>query len=82
MLLPVSRMPGPQAEWTIGIGEALRAHAATLLDAPATRTTLRSHRRLSHAAFVADTHGLEAAADAIHELERVARRIAGRAAAA
>jgi hypothetical protein len=40
MLLPVSRMPGPQAEWTIGIGEALRAHAATLLDAPATRTTL------------------------------------------
>jgi hypothetical protein len=37
---------------------------------------------LSHAAFVADTHGLEAAADAIHELEDVARRIAGRAAAA
>jgi hypothetical protein len=73
MLLPISRLPGPQAEWTIGIGDALRTHAA--------RAARWSRRRLVHAAFVADTHGLEAAADAGRELDTVARRIAGRAAA-
>jgi len=82
MLLPLSRLPGPQTEWTIGIGDVLRGHAADLLAAPPTRSALRSHRHLLHAAFVADTHGLEAAVDAAAELAAVARRIAGLAAAA
>ena len=82
MLLPLNRLPGPQAEWTIGIGDALRGHAADLLDALPARRALGSHRHLLHAAFVADTHGLEAAVDAAPELATVARRIAGLAVAA
>jgi hypothetical protein len=82
MLLPLSRQPGPQTEWTMGIGDALRQHAAELLDEFPTRAVLRSHRHVSHAAFVADTHGLEAGADAAAEVRAVARRIAAFAAAA
>jgi hypothetical protein len=80
-LLPLSRTPGPQTEWTIGIGDVLRAHAAAMLEVIPSRATQRSQRHLSHAAFVAETHGLEAAADAAGDVGMVARRIAGFAAA-
>lgn len=81
-LLPVSQMPGAQTEWTLAIGDALREHAAALLSGLPTRGALRSHRHLSHAAFVADTHALEAPADAVGEVTMVARRIADLAVAA
>lgn len=82
MLLPLSRAPGAQTEWTIGIGDALREHAAALRDGLPTRAALASWRHLSHAAFVADTHELEAAAEAGAAVRDAARRIAGFAAAA
>jgi hypothetical protein len=81
-LLPLTRKPGPQTEWTMGIGDALRTHARELLEGIPSHATLRSHRHLSHAAFVADTHGLEAAAEAAVEVGAVAHRIAGFVAAA
>jgi hypothetical protein len=81
-LLPLSRLPGPQTEWTIGVGDALREYAAGAVDATPTHAGLRSRRHLSHAAFVADTHGLEAGVDGAAALRGVARRIAGFAAAA
>lgn len=81
-LLPFSRPQGPQTEWTIAIGDVLRERAAAVLEGLPTATVLRSHRHLSHAAFVADTHGLEAGADAAADVGTAAGRIAGLAAAA
>ncbi|MDH4045852.1 MAG: hypothetical protein OEW06_15495 [Gemmatimonadota bacterium] len=81
-LLPVSAMPSAQTAWTVAIGDRLREHAATLLGGLPTRHALRSHRSLSHAAFVADTHALEAAVDAAGDVAAVARQIAERAVAA
>jgi len=80
-LIPVSRAAGPQAEWTVSIGDTLRERAASLLDALPTRGMLLAHRRLTHAAFVADTHGLEAALDHTVQLEAIAARMAQPAAA-
>lgn len=82
MLLPLSRAPGAQTEWTIGIGDALREHTAALHDGLPTRAALASQRYLSHAAFVADTHELEAGAEDGAAVRDAARRIAGWAAAA
>ena len=81
-LLPVSQIPGAQTAWTLAIGDRLREHAAALLTGLPTRQVLRSHRHLSHAAFVADTHALEAALDAADEISVIARHIAERAVAA
>jgi len=81
-LLPLCRTHGPQTEWTVGIGDVLRDHAAGVLAGLPTREALESHRHLTHAAFVADTHGLEATADAEAAVRAAAVRIAGFAAAA
>jgi hypothetical protein len=81
-LLPVSQVPGAQTAWTVAIGDRLREHAAALLTGLPTRQALRAHRQLSHAAFVADTHALEAAVDAADKISMVARQIAGQAVAA
>lgn len=81
-LLPLCRPDGPQTEWTIGIGDVLREHAAGTLDGLPTHAGVQCHRHLTHAAFVADTHGLQAPADAEGAVRAAARRIAGFAAAA
>jgi hypothetical protein len=80
-LIPVSCATGAQTEWTVSIGDTLRGRAAALLDALPTRGMLLAHRRLTHAAFVADTHGLEAALDHTTQLEAIAARLAQYAAA-
>jgi len=80
-LIPVSRAAGPQTEWTVSIGDTLRARATALLDGLPTRGMLLAHRRLTHAAFVADTHGLDAALDHTAQLDAIAARMAQDAAA-
>jgi hypothetical protein len=75
-LIPVSRAAGPQTEWTVSIGDTLRARATALLDGLPTRGMLLAHRRLAHAAFVADTHALDAALDHAAQLDAIAARMA------
>ncbi len=75
-LTAVSCADGPQGEWTVSVGDVLRHEATTLrtrLPAPVRR---RAERELAHAAFVADTHALEAPLDQVAALVRLAARLA------
>lgn len=80
-LTPLSLVPGLQAEWTTSVGDLLRGHSTALLEALPTRGALAAHRRLTHAAFVADTHGLEIPLDGAPAIEAFATRTTREAAA-
>lgn len=80
-LTPLSVVPGPQTEWTVPVGDLLRARSSALLGALPTRGALAAHRRLTQAAFVADTHALEILMDRAPALETFATRLTRNAAA-
>lgn len=80
-LIPLSVVPGPQTEWTVPVGDLLRTHSTALLEALPTRAALAAHRRLTQAAFVADTHRLEIPMDGAAEVESFATRMTRDAAA-
>jgi hypothetical protein len=62
-LVPLARPPGPQAEWTVLLGNVVREYTPRVLadSTAAERGPLRAHLR--HAAFVADTYALEVGPD-------------------
>lgn len=81
-LLPLHRRCSAQLEWTAPLGDALREAAAALMTEPLTRPVLRTHRRLTHAAFVADAHALQMGVDGRSGVAAVARTLRDTAAAA
>jgi hypothetical protein len=75
-LTAVSAPPGPQREWTVAVGDVLRREAPALTRGLPASLRERAARELAHAAFVADTHALEAPLDQVPALVRLAARLA------
>lgn len=82
LLLPLHHVPTAQMEWTAPLSHALRDRAAGLLDGIPSRHALRAHRRITHAAFVADAHELAMAIGVEQALAAALRELEERAAAA
>jgi hypothetical protein len=75
-LTAVSCPHGAQREWTVAVGDVLRREAVELAGGLPAPVRERAERELAHAAFVADTHALEAPLDQVPALVRVAASLA------
>ncbi len=75
-LVPFARPRGPQAEWTMLLGNVVRQHTPRVLadTMEQRRAPMREH--LTHAAFVADTYALEVGPDQTEAALAAMRRLA------
>lgn len=82
VLLPVSRPPRQQAEWTVALAGLVREAIPRVLGETAEDRVPLVQRRLAHACFVAETYGLEIGPDETDRVVSAVHRFVDRVAAA
>jgi hypothetical protein len=75
-LVPFARPRGPQAEWTMLVGNVVREHTPRVLADTQERQRARMREHLVHAAFVADTYAFEVGPDQAEPALAAMRRLA------